>query len=110
MTPDDAISKKDALAAQMFPKQWAAIQGKANGSKRRAALRKRVDFEIAMRELRARGASCASCQHMSKRNYFRTETEQFMCDIGSDFYGEQITQPRSLCTSWKAREGEGDGE
>lgn len=103
LTPSDEarLDRERALAAEMFPAEWAAalaMTGK-RGNGRRAKLRQRAVAELVLRPLRAAGASCASCRHYRTTLALRREPTRF-CEIDSDWQGYAIRKPTDLCTAY----------
>lgn len=97
------LERERALAAEMFPREWAAalkVTGK-RGNNRRANLRKRALNEQAMIPLRAKGATCATCRHRRRV----AGIAEPVCDLDSDFHGYAITALDRLCPDWSLRNG-----
>jgi hypothetical protein len=96
------LSAERALAAKMFPKEWAASLSVTGhkGQARRARLRKMAVYELALAPLRATGASCATCKHWKLIPVQREK--QRHCEIESDFDGYAITKADHVCVHFDA--------
>lgn len=100
---EQELDAQHALAASMFPQEWAralTVPGK-RGSRQRASLRHRAVAEVRMRELRAIGSSCANCDNRVSTPW-TDPARRWACDLRSDFHGYQITQLDGLCPDWIA--------
>jgi hypothetical protein len=53
---------RSQLAANLLPREWAAVANKPGASKKRHQLRQMAEAEQRMKELRAAGAKCATCR------------------------------------------------
>lgn len=105
--PQDGAEERarlDGLAQQMFPQQWAWANAKPTGrSRARRNLRQRVVGELKMRELRAAGCSCATCENFAPMPGPSSGNGKMICELGSDFHGYQIATADGLCTAWSKK-------
>jgi hypothetical protein len=99
----DRLVHENALAARMYPVQWASMErltGKRRSS-RRATLRKRAVAEVRMAELRNSGSSCATCEHFRKAS-FGEGGKGHVCDLYSDSEGYVRANPDGICPDYSA--------
>jgi hypothetical protein len=92
---------RDALAAQLFPKEWAAVAAKAGASKKRQQLRQRAEHVDAVNALRAKGASCASCVGFRPTPSAAGLKFAHHCTAESDFHGYVEARADGLCRLWR---------
>lgn len=99
---DDAarLEARNALASQMFPKEWAKAQAPGK-SKKRQQLRQGAERELVRRQRQAEGHSCADC---SAR--FKTSEGKHACGFESDFHGDMIVKLTDLCWRWYTKESD----
>lgn len=92
-------SERDALAAQVFPREWAAAVTETGPRARnkRHGLRRRAEVALRLRELRAQGASCASCRAFARYPHGKGH----VCDDGSSGGAYQMTSADNLCADWR---------
>lgn len=106
LTEDERLQHERALAAELFPVDWAAALGMTGrkGNARRARLRHAAVYEMRMRPLREAGANCLSCRHRAK-----VQGIGQTCEIDSDFDGYAVIKDiaAGLCADWQARDGSG---
>lgn len=96
------LDERSALAAKIFPDEWARwykVRG-TTAQRQRQRLRKAAEIEVnVMRPLRAAGASCATCRSFKHRidvgNY---------CSAESDFHGYVLAKSKGLCPLWHKKE------
>lgn len=93
---DDPRSR---LAAELFPREWAAIANKPGASKKRQQLRQRAEEALKLRDLRGQGASCATCRNFQTRG----GPGKPWCEADSDFQGYPVALPDGLCGMWAGR-------
>lgn len=95
-------SDRDALAARMFPDEWARVHALTGERARRQRhnLRRRALVAVQLRDLRERGASCATCRSLTGGV---SGIKGPICDAHSDFHGYAITTLDGLCADWTAR-------
>lgn len=77
------------------------MSAKSPGEKRRRAAkreRERLAYEAAMKALREKGASCATCKHRGSRQF-----AEAVCELTSDFYGYSKVKMTGLCPDYKQR-------
>lgn len=99
------LTDRDALAARMFPREWAAVEHKVGASKKRQQLRQRAEQEVVWRkvkaELDAKGATCGNCRHCSP--YPMSRNGELSCDLDTDFHGYAIVKPTHVCARWSEK-------
>jgi hypothetical protein len=96
---DLPIEEQRALAAKMYPHEWARALCTTGmrGQKARAGLRKRAVEEAARDRLRCIGANCGNCAHRLRDPAMLTG---HFCDLDSDFHGYTRTTLEALCSRW----------
>ena len=92
------LERRNALAAELFPKEWAKAQ-EPGKSKKRQQLRQAAEYQLIKRQREAEGHSCADC---SAR--FKTAEGKHACGFDSDFHGDVIVKLTDLCWRWYAKE------
>lgn len=97
------LDERSALAALMFPQQWAAVAQLPGASKRRQQLRKRAEHAVALQALRGAGARCLTCRAFRRDPMFPGHGT--WCDTHSDFHGYQAATGDDLCLSYREAEG-----
>lgn len=92
---------RNALAASMFPADWARMEtmtGKRR-SRMRATLRNRAVYQTALAALPAK-ARCGTCAHHGR---FPTDP-RMTCELDSDFHGYAIVTPDHKCPRWATQQ------
>ena len=94
--PPSTDDPRSRLAAEMFPREWAAVASRPGASKKRQQLRQRAEEEVKLNDLRASGASCATCG-----SYRTADPTPGMkgpwCAAESDWKGFVRAKPDGLC-------------
>jgi len=104
MDEKPTLDARSALAAQMFPKEWARANAKPYGrAKARNNLRKRAEATAKLNALRSTGAHCGSCKSFSPMPGPGNDGKM-ICDTHSDFHGYQLARPGGLCLSHELKE------
>lgn len=99
-------AERDALAAKLFPREWAAVAMRLGASKKRNQLRKRAE-EKAARDAAiaphiAAGHCCGNCNEFEPYPGPGNK-DRFICAMDSDFRGYAIARADGLCPLWRAR-------
>lgn len=100
MSEPDDIEAQRALAAAMFPREWASassVPGK-RGGRMRAGLRKRAVAETIMAPIRAAGGMCGNCASRIRNPGMM---KGLFCELGSGGGAYQTTAPDSLCAEYE---------
>lgn len=103
----DMNDPRNALAAKMFPREWAANEADTAGRRRghrRAALRERAATTIKVDAARAQGGSCANCDMHSEPHAMSLDRNKglLVCDYDTDFHGTAYVKPDHICSRWAA--------
>lgn len=96
--------RQRALAAEMFPREWAVASQVAHSRRRHnrlKSLRERAIRAVALQPLQAEGKSCASCANFSKAPAGLSIVH--VCDADSDFHGYAEAKPDGLCVWFRVR-------
>lgn len=96
-----SLENQNWLAQQIFPTEWAAaarIQRGKIRQRRRRSLRDRAVYLFITTPIQAAGGACSNCEHLLRDP---AGMKGLYCDVGSDFYGYQVTRPASICTDYK---------
>ena len=99
------LDERSALAAKMFPRQWAAaiaLPGKG-ASKKRKQLRQRAARQVILDRMKADGKICVTCKHYEKYTGVG-EKNRMHCSMHSDFEGYVFPEPNDLCLQWSAKQ------
>ncbi|MGR0185486.1 hypothetical protein [Azospirillum aestuarii] len=94
--PPSADDPRSRLAAELFPREWAAVATRPGASKKRQQLRQRAEAELKLRGLRASGASCATCGSYRTSDPTPGMKEPW-CAAESDWKGFVRANPDGLC-------------
>ncbi|WP_040567828.1 hypothetical protein, partial [Magnetospirillum molischianum] len=94
---------RDALAFKHFPAEWCRIVNKPGASKKRQQLRKRGEEAETVLALRAKGASCATCNGYEKAPHPKELGFTHYCAADSDFHGYVGALATGLCHRWAER-------
>ena len=96
------IRMRDARAVRFLPTQWARVAGKVGASKARQNLRRLAEHMEKEAQLRADGASCASCRSFKRESPSSMPSLGSWCAAQSDFHGYVPMPSTELCTRWHA--------
>ena len=98
MTSD--LAERDALAAKIFPHEWARASSQTGrkASSERRRLRKAAAAEVIMAPLREAGARCGTCHAFGTHGGIKNA-----CSTHSDWDGYETRKPDDLCEYWRAR-------
>lgn len=95
-------AERDARAATMYPREWAAAISRTGpaASKKRQQLRRNAEMEIERSKLRATGACCGNCR--SYEHGSNPLQPKRFCGALSDFHGYVTPPADDLCLKWSA--------
>ena len=97
-TPE-AAALNERIAAE-WPARWAKANAARNGSKARNSLRKEFRAHLKRDELRAAGASCATCRCFQRGKPYVGASFDGWCERDSDFHGYAVAKADGICTFW----------
>lgn len=95
-------AERDALAAKMFPAEWARVANVTGATNARQKLRRRAEDAVKLRELRATGASCATCSSFQSASGMHLSIANY-CAAESDFHGYVEAKAGGLCLHHRQR-------
>ena len=97
----ETLEERNALAAKMYPVEWARIVNKTGeqARRRRQNLRQHAKAAVQLAALRERGAKCENCDGFSRKE----AGHKNVCLADTDFHGYAIVKPDGLCLRWGER-------